>query len=237
MEHSIAYAQDADKERLTTKRRWEQIGASGGIVFVVLQLASQALIQIGGSEPPFDAPAAEIETFFINRDIQLATIGAILAVLSIIPFLWFLGALWARLRRHEGEPGWLSLVALVSGAAGAAVILGGGGGWELAILRLDEGLEAETLLLLFDQGNQAFATFWVALAGMLLAAGVVVLRDGGLPRWLGWFGLLLALALLAVRFVWFTASGIKFMPYMLFWVWLIAASIVLIRRAGEAAAD
>lgn len=214
--------------------RWEQIGAAGGIVFVALQLLSQALIQAGGSEPAFDAPAAEIETFFMNRNMQLALTGGFLSVLSIIAFIWFLGALWARLRRSEGEPGWLSLVAFASGLAGVAALFGGGG-WELAILRLGEGLETETLQLLFDLGNMTFASFWVALAGMLLAAGVITIRDGALPRWLGWFGLLVALALLAVRAVWFTASGVKFLPYMLFWVWLIAASVSLMRRARVAA--
>lgn len=85
-------------------------------------------------------------------------------------------------------------------------------------------------------GNLTFASFWVALAGMLLAAGVVAIRDGALPRWLGWFGLAVAVAFLAVRAVWFTASGVKFLPYTLFWVWLIAVSIDLIRRARVAEA-
>lgn len=118
---------EKDEVRMATKRRWKQIGAAGGILFVVLQVVSQSLIQMGGSEPAFDAPAAEIETFFMNRNIQLSLIGGFLSTLSIIAFLWFLGALWARLRRHEGEPGWLSLVAFASGLAGAAAILGSGG--------------------------------------------------------------------------------------------------------------
>jgi hypothetical protein len=138
--------------------------------------------------------------------------------------------LWAELSRHEGAPGWLSLVAFGSGIAGVATLFGNGGGWELALLRLDHGLQAETMQLLFDQGNYTFASFWVSLAGMLLAASIVTLRDGALSRWLGWFGLLVAVAFLIARPVWFTASGLKFMPYVLFWVWLIAASIVLMRR-------
>ena len=40
--------------------RLEQIGAACGIVFVALQMASQALIQVGGGEPPFNAPAETI---------------------------------------------------------------------------------------------------------------------------------------------------------------------------------
>jgi len=58
-----------------SKRRWEQIGAAGGIAFVVLQLASQALIQIGGAEPAFTAPAQEIVDFFNNRCSLLACSG------------------------------------------------------------------------------------------------------------------------------------------------------------------
>ncbi|HEX6386530.1 MAG TPA: hypothetical protein VF177_17805 [Anaerolineae bacterium] len=232
MTQSAVYA-TKDKESVATKRRWEQMGAAGGIAFVVMQLAGQSLIQVGGAEPAFDAAATEIETFFMNRNFQLTLIGGFLSVLSTIAFFWFLGALWARLRRYEGEPGWLSLVAFASGLAGVATLLGDGG-WELAILRLSEGLEAETIQLLFDQGNFTLASFWVALATMLLATGVVAIRDGALPRWLGWFALVVAVALLAARAVWFTGSGIKFMPYVLFWVWLIATSIVLIGRARGA---
>ena len=180
MNHSAEYTEE--KESVAVRRSWEQIGAAGGIAYVVMQLVSQALIQVGGSEPPFNAPAPDIEAFFMNRNFQLASLGGFLSVLSVIAFLWFLGALWAGLRRHEGEPAWLSLVALASGVAGIATILGGGGGWEMAILRVNEGLEAETLQLLFDQGNLSFATFWVALSGMLLATGVVAIRDGALPR-------------------------------------------------------
>ena len=43
--------------------RLEQIGAAGGIIFVVMQMASQALMQVGGSEPPFNAPADTIAAF------------------------------------------------------------------------------------------------------------------------------------------------------------------------------
>lgn len=221
----------SDNEKLATKVRWEQIGAAGGILFVVLQLLSQMLIQIGGAEPPFNAPAGVIADYFMARNLSLASSGGFLATVSIITFFWFLGALWAGLSRCEGEPSWLSLVAFGSGAAGMAALLGSGGGWELALLRLGEEVPAEIRQLLFDQGNFAFASLWVSLAGLLLASGIVTIRDGALPRWLGWYGLVVAVAFLAARAVWFTASGIKFMPYVLFWIWLIAASIALIRRA------
>ena len=117
--------------------RLEQIGAAGGIVFVVLQMASQALIQAGGAEPPFDAPAPTIVAFFVARDSQLFAVGDYLSTLSLIAFLWFLGSLWAALRRAEGEPAWLSLVALASGLMIVAAA-SAGSGWRLAVFRRDE---------------------------------------------------------------------------------------------------
>jgi hypothetical protein len=213
-----------------TKKRWEQIAAAGGIGFVVLQLASQALIQIGGAEPSFTASAEEIVDFFSNRDPSLAPIGGFLSSLSVIALLFFLGALWASLSRYEESPSWLSLVALGSGLVAVAVTLGGGG-WALAIFRMEDGLDAASARLLFDQGNFTFAQLWVPLATMLLATGIVALRDGAFSKWFGWYSLIVSLALLISRAFWAAPGGIAFTGYMLFWIWLIIASVLLIRRA------
>ena len=61
--------------RIAAKRRWAQVGAAGGIAFVVMQLVAQGLTQVGGSEPAFNAPAGEIVTFFMNRNMALTQIG------------------------------------------------------------------------------------------------------------------------------------------------------------------
>src|SRR6266487_306344 len=164
--------------------RWEQIGAAGGVVFVVLQMASQALIQAGGGEPPFGAPAPTIVAFFMAKDSQLFALGDYLSTLSLIAFLWFLGSLWSALRRAEGEPAWLSFVAAASGLMIVATV-GVSGGWPLAVFRRDEGLDPQVARLLFDQGNFAFANAWVMLASLSLATGVVSIRTHALPRWLG----------------------------------------------------
>jgi hypothetical protein len=87
----------------------------------------------------------------------------------------------ATLRRAEGEPAWLSLVALASGLMLIAAV-SAGGGWSLAVFRRDEGLDPQIARLLFDQGNFAFANAWVMLASLSLATGVVSIRTGALPR-------------------------------------------------------
>jgi hypothetical protein len=212
--------------------RWEQLGAAGGIVFVVLQMASQALIQAGGGEPPFGAPAPAIIAFFMAKDSQLFAMGEYLSALSLIAFLWFLGSLWATLRRAEREPAWLSLVALASGVLIVATV-SAGTGWPLAVFRRDQGLDPQIARLLFDQGNFAFANAWVMLASLSLATGVVSIRTGALPHWLGWAGVIIAGGLLAARAVW-ASSGLVFIPFMLCYLWLIAVSVVLIRRARAA---
>jgi len=208
---------------------WEQIGAAGGIVFVVLQMVAQALIQVGGAEPPFDAPAPTIAAFFMARNSQLFALGDYLSTLSLIAFVWFLGSLWSALCRAEGEPAWLSLVALASGLMIVATV-SAGAGWPLAVFRRDEGLDPQIARLLFDQGNFAFANAWAMLASLSLATGVVSIRTHALPRWLGWAGVLIAGGLLAARAVW-ASSGLVFIPFGLCYLWLFAISIVLIRRA------
>ena len=209
---------------------WKRIGAAGGIGFVVLQLTSQSLIQIGGAEPAFNAPAQEILEFFMNRNSGLFALGGYLSILSIIAFLWFLGSLWSTLRSAEGDPAWLSTVALGSGLLVAAVIPSSGMGWPLAVFRIDEGLDPQLARLHFDVGNFAFANLWVTLASFLLATGLVTIRSRALPLWIGWLGVVVAILLLVARAFWAFPSVIVFLPYTVFWIWLISTSIVLIRR-------
>ena len=215
-----------------SKYRWEQIAASGGLIFVVLGFAGQGLIQVGGGEPAFNAPAAEILSFFETRDQLLFTIGGYLVSLSFIAMLWFLGAVWARLQRYEESPRWMSLVAVGSALVGLAVS-SATTGWPMAVFRIEEGLEPQLARYLFDDGNFGFATLWVYLAGFLLATGVVALRDGALPRWLGWFALITSVALLIGRAFWDSPSGLIFIPYVLSSLWIIASSIFLIRAVGK----
>ena len=210
---------------------WRKIGASGGVAYIILQGVSQGLFQAGGAEPAFNAPASAILDFFQLRDSQFFEIGGFLVSLSFVAFLWFLGSLYSTLSRGEGQPAWLSLVAVTSGLLAVAGV--SGGSWMLAVFRIDEGLDPAMAQLLFDMGNFGFAMLWVFAVSLLLASAVVVLRSNILPRWLAWFGIVAAIALLAARAFWAAPSGIIFMPYVLFGIWLLLTSIVLFRAAGR----
>lgn len=209
-------------------RRW---AAAGGVAYVVLQMVAQALIQVGGAEPPFSAPAETALAFFEARNPTLCTAGAYVHVVSMAVFVWFLGALWATLREAEGEPAWLSAVAAGSGALAAVVSLASFG-WGLAFFRVQEGISPEMARFLFDLGNFGFANYWVMLANLLGATGILALRTGVLPRWIGWLGVVTAVGLLVARAFWAASPAVMF-PYVLVWIWLIATSVVLFRRAGR----
>lgn len=210
--------------------RWIRIGGVGALLFVILQTIGQSMLQAGGMEPSFAAPAEEILSFFAGKDPGLFAAGSYLSVISFVPFLFFVCSLWVVLRRAEGGEGILSTFTLVTGAVSAAANVGGGD-WELAVMRVSGGLDPHTATLIFDLGNRGFANVWVLLGAMMLAANLVVLQSdrAPFPRWTGWFGLLTGAGMIAARVVW-ASSGIVFVPYMLFYIWLLAVGISLLRR-------
>lgn len=211
--------------------RMRQIGAVGGIVFIVLQAIAQLGLQAGGAEPRFNAPTEPIVAFFASKSSQFMEVSTFLSGVSMIGFLWFLGALWATLREAEGEPAWLSLTAVLSGVIAAAVVFAPGG-WHLALFRMGEGVDPQIARLLFDSGNLGFANMWFFLASLLLAYAAVTLQTGVLPRWTGWAGLAIAVALLVARAFWAT-SGVVITAYLLFELWLFAVSVALLRQAAK----
>lgn len=211
-----------------TQGRLTRIGAGGGILFIVLQLVSQCFIQIGGREPSFEASAQEIVAFFEARDTFWFDTGSYLSTLSVIPLLGFLASLRGALSSAEGEGGWLTLVATGAGLVFVA-LLAGGGFWHLAVFR-NEGLDPQIARLLFDLGNFNFAAMWVMIGVLVSAAGLVAIRFGAFPVWLGWTGLVVGVGLVIARIFW--TSTVAFTPYVLFWVWLGAISVVMFRRSG-----
>ena len=206
--------------------RFKKFGAIAGISFPIVQMIAQSLIQVGGTEPKFTAATSEILAFFQNRNSQLFEIGGYLTSLSAVLFIWFVAFLWNELRSLEGESGMLSMIALGSGLVTAAAF--NVGGWALAIFRLNEGLSPEVARLLFDEGNFNFANMWVSTGSMVLAAGLIFRASSAYPRWLGSGSVLVALALFAARAVWILQ--IAFLPYVLFWVWMIYLGVVFLRR-------
>jgi hypothetical protein len=210
-----------------TSRHWRTMSVATGVAGIgslVLVGVSQAMSTTGG-EPSFDAPAAEILSFFEAQNETLVAAGSFVGLLAVLAIAWFLAGVWAVLRQAEGDPAFRSTAALTSGVIFLALVMSPG--WELASFRTGDGVEPQLARLAFDAGNLGFANSWLALGSFLLAAGWIFLTARSLPNWLGWLALVAAFGFLVGRAFWTTS--IWLIPYALFWVWAVAVSVLLLR--------
>ncbi|TCC19881.1 hypothetical protein [Kribbella sindirgiensis] len=208
-------------------------GGSAGVAGLLLVAVSQALVQVGGGEPAFDASGEEILRFLEARHDTLYAIGTFLGLLAAVALACFVSVVCVVLRETEGRPAWRSAFAFTSAIAFVVLLMSPG--WELAGYRTDEGVDPQIARYAFDMGNLGFANAWVALAGFLAAAGWIIVGTPPLPSWLGWVAIAAAIGFLLGRAFWTTSVWL--VPYAVFWIWVVALSIYLFRgrvpgRAG-----
>src|SRR5437588_11338656 len=191
-----------------TRPMLPRLGAACGIVFPIAMFLA---VGNGGHFTPWRAVAA--------------TWALVLA----LPFLAYLCSL---LRSAEGEGGWLSTTALVAGVSGVLLKLASHAP-ELAIHR--DGIAKGTQLYkaLDNSAGAATLVSLYPLAICCAAVAVIALRERVLPRGLGIFAAATLVAL-AVHAGFVYAS---FVPaLLLFLLWTLVTSIVLLRRSWAAAA-
>jgi hypothetical protein len=214
---------------------WQRLGAASGIVYVVL-LFLPDLIQGGPSEEPtMTAAEAIAHSCAITTAAQPTdAVISILHPLGYLIFLFFLGSLWSALRRAEGGDGWLSAAAFGGGLVSLAVKFASGAASVAANSNACAGIDPQLWQVLQDMNNASFFYSFLPLAILLAASAVVAIRFGApLPRWLGWMSAVVAVALLVDGFAG-TLYARDFGPsFLLFGLWTLVTSIVLVRRAGQ----
>jgi len=190
---------------------WRRLGAAGGIFYVVLTLLGNDVI--GGTRP---------------------RTGLLVELLGFVFFAFFLGSLWACLRSAEGEGGWLSAAAFGGGLLALAVKLASV--TPVLAVGASEGMDPGIAKALIAMNGASFDITFLPLGVMLLSTAIVAVRTGALPRWLGWASAVVALALLGALSVAVVSPSPPewvFLAMLLFALWIVATSIVLIRRAKE----
>jgi hypothetical protein len=143
--------------------------------------------------------------------------------------------LWSALRRAEGGSEWLSATAFGAGLMAITIKLASAAPVLAARPRAGDGLDPQLARTLQDMNDASFVLTFFPLAVLLAAFAIVAMRSGALPRWLGWIAAVISVAFIAggmagsanLKSEW---SGL---PMILFTVWVIATSIVLIRREIE----
>ncbi|MGB2953379.1 MAG: hypothetical protein WBB74_08290 [Gaiellaceae bacterium] len=156
---------------------------------------------------------------------------AVVSTWALVLFLPFLAYLCGMLRRAETDGGWLSSIALVAGVSGVLLKLMSHVP-ELAIHQ-DHLAKGTPLYKALDHmaGAATILTLY-PLAISVAAVAVVVLGTRVLPRWIGFFAAVTAVALVINGG--FVFAG--FVPaFLLFLLWTLVTGAVLLRRGWSAA--
>jgi hypothetical protein len=192
---------------------WERLAPLTGLVFVAIVVA---VFATGGSTPGDHDTAREVQDFYGQHHDKHMLLAFIMAI--SIPFLLFFVSILRYELRRAGGTGQLANAAFAGGVLAAA------GFGILAFVHLalaDAGDSVKTIgttqaLNVLD--NNDFLPMAAGMGVLVLAAGLSVVRHGGLPKWLGWVGVVIGVAA-------FTPAG--FFAFLLSGIWVVIASILL----------
>jgi hypothetical protein len=207
------------------RKQWAVAGA-GGLGYVVLTLVG---VSIGGRVPDLGTGPDAVATDFSGGALGSTYAATYVTGLAAFAFLVLAAFLAASMRRDD--QGGLSAMVLATGTTFA--LLFGLDAVLLTALRYagHHGADTGSLVVLNTVRTIALDGAYIALGAFTLAASAAILR-GVLPRWLGWIGLVVGVALLVVP--------VSAPAYLLSLVWTVAAAIVMLTRRPSvqaAAAD
>src|SRR4051812_15440909 len=215
-----------------SNRLMARLGAGSGIAYVGL-IVTAGQLGPAASIPATNASPHTIGTYITHHPPSTAQwAGVYLEVLALLAFVVFVGYLWHVLRDAERDTGWMAGVALSGGLLSAGIKLASLPAALAGLYRADDGISPQLATALIDMNNIAFALTWATTALMLAATAGVALRTGVLPRRLSWSAIAIAVGLLAsLPF----AASTEPPTFLLALIWIIAASVVLLRRVDTPA--
>lgn len=216
-----------------------RITAGAGIFFVITAVVGGF---IPGAPPKPDDAISKVMAFYTDNHAKII-VSCYLAGISSILILAFLGALLQTLRR-AGDTVWTG-VAFGAGLVTTAVFtvqpaFAATAAWEVSHV---PNQTSETVVRLLNDVANLMPFFGVLTLGAFgLAAGLAILRTGALPGWVGGLALVTAAGSLVASFGIFQATGPLapagflglVLSLFLFSVWIIAASITMIRGGSTA---
>jgi hypothetical protein len=204
--------------RSSTVERWAPL--SGVLFFVLIAVT----IILTSDSPGATDKTADVVKFWTDNDTK-QIIGNLIGGLAVATLIWFGAVLRSVFEDLGGEAKRLALLsfagALTIGVAGG---IASGIGFAAADTAGDvPGTVTQTISVLNDD------MFILFIAGTLIfqaANARLILGYGGLPRWLGWFSVLLVIV---------TVTPLGFLGLLGSVLWVLIAAIVLLsgRQAEE----
>ena len=203
---------------------WQRRGTALGIPAVLLLAVGFALAANG---PGTDASDAKISSWYASSSHQHAQIlGFIGFTLGVVCLIGFLAALRERMAAAEGTSSAGSYLAFGAGLVSAGLFALSIGLFSVPGLLASDTSAAEVApsayRMFYTAGFASWAVATMVAAVPVIAASVSALRTGLFPRWFAWVGVVVGVALLA---------GYLFIPAFAFWVWVLVAAALLLRRA------
>ena len=192
-----------------------------GIVFVVLVLIGGPVL--GGTTPDGTASPHDIISFYTQHQGSERASVYFLG-LAFVAYLFFAAVLRSRWRRVPGTEGLATVVLVAAAIEVVGQCAGAGAVFALTTAPSSLGpdsaqalnLVANSLLVISAVGNFAFC----------LVAGLMILRGRGVvPAWLGWVVIVICPL--------FLLPGIEFVGFLVFIVWVVVMSILLLRSRGN----
>jgi hypothetical protein len=208
-------------------RRWQQIGGAAGILYVALQFGF-SLVGATGEPTSFDAPAKDWLTHYQNSH-NLFFLAPYSAGVPMLLLVIFVAALHVKLRPAGNAESLPSIAVLLFGGVAAALLVAAAVASTAALLRVGHGLDESGASTLSGLANEFFVMSFFGIGGLVLAAGIGAISAHTLPAWLGWSGIVIGLAAGIAPGAQLTAFWL--IPFFLFYIWVVAVSVVLIRDA------
>jgi hypothetical protein len=192
-----------------------------GVLFIVVLIVA---FGFAGEPPDTDEGAAEASQFYLDNESSVMA-GSVIQAVAAALFVFWGGILRVFLREAEGPRGTLSAVAFAGTilfAAGLAL----DATINFALAEEAENVDPVVTHTLLALWSNDFLPFVVGLLTFMIATGIVIIRTGALPRWLGWAAIIVVIvAPTPIGFVGFIGSG----------VFVLIVSVLLAMRARGAA--
>jgi hypothetical protein len=219
--------------------KWWKVAGTAGLLTIVIFIVSFITF---GSPPGLDDPAGDVREYFEDSGSLIHFTNWLVAMGIALFFVVFASGLRNLLGPADSSDRGMWSRASFAGAVGVLAI--GGAGqvfWGVAALSVDD-LSDEVLVALHHMDALIYSTVTpFAFALFLAPASLVIVRSGVLWKWLGWLGL--AVALLSVIGALWPLDGdsegffgiLSFIGFILFFVWILIASIGMIRMESPPA--
>jgi hypothetical protein len=183
-----------------------------------------AVFAIGGSTPEEHDSAAKVQAYYAAHHDKHTALAFVMAI--GVAFLVFFASTLRHDLRRLGGTGQLSDAAFGGGvlaAAGFAILA------TVHVALANAGESVATLgttqtLNVLD--NNDFIPAAAGLAVLVFAAGAAAVRHGGLPKWLGWLGIVIGVvAFTPAGFIAFLAAGL--------WILIVSVLLTQARQGSE----